>query len=186
MYKKIILLDAVRVPPNKLYGDANAAVREELKNKLEGRIEGDIGLIMAITDIIEIDEGHIVFGDGGVYFNAKFGALAYEPLLQEIVEGEVIDVVKFGVFVSIGPLDGLVHISQISEGYISYDEKNSRLVGKETGKSLVIGDKIRARIVAVSLNEFDLRDTKIGLTMRQPHLGKLEWIEEELEKNESV
>jgi DNA-directed RNA polymerase, subunit E'' len=64
MYKKIILLDAVRVPPNKLYGDANAAVREELKNKLEGRIEGDIGLIMAITDIIEIDEGHIVLGMG--------------------------------------------------------------------------------------------------------------------------
>jgi DNA-directed RNA polymerase subunit E' len=36
--------------------------------------------------------------------------------------------------------------------------------------------------VAISLNERDPSDSKIGLTMRQPGLGKLEWLEDERKK----
>ena len=39
------------------------------------------------------------------------------------------------------------------------------------------GDKVRARVIAVSLNEKEPRESKIGLTMRQTGLGKLEWLE---------
>lgn len=186
MYKKLILLDAVRVSPDRVYGDTRAAVKDELKKKLEGRIERDIGLILTINEILEIDGGHILFGDAGVYFNVKFSALAYEPLEQEIVEGEIIDVVKFGIFVNIGPFDGIVHISQISSGYISYDEKNARLVEKESGRSLTVRDIVRARVISVKINELDARGIKINLTMRQPYLGKLEWIHEELNEDASV
>jgi DNA-directed RNA polymerase subunit E' len=35
--------------------------------------------------------------------------------MQEIVEGEVVERVEFGAFVEIGPLDGLLHISQITD-----------------------------------------------------------------------
>jgi len=186
MYKKLVLLDAIRVPPDRIYGNTRDAIKDELKKKLEGRIERDVGLILTVNDIIEMDEGHILFGDAGVYFNVKFSALAYEPLEQEIVEGEVIDIVRFGIFVNIGPFDGLVHISQISSGYISYDEKNARLVEKETGRSITVRDIVRARITTISINELDARGTKINLTMRQPYLGKLEWIKEELKEDASV
>jgi len=47
-----------------------------------------------------------------------------------------------------------------------------------------MGDKVRTRIVAVSLNERAPRESKIGLTMRQPSLGKLEWIEEDRARSE--
>jgi DNA-directed RNA polymerase subunit E' len=97
--------------------------------------------------------------------------------MQEIVEGEVVEIVKFGAFVGLGPFDGLLHVSQITNEYISYDEKNSRLASKESNKALSEGDRVRARIIAVSLNEKDPRDSKIGLTMRQTGLGKLEWLE---------
>jgi DNA-directed RNA polymerase subunit E' len=59
------------------------------------------------------------------------------------------------------------------------DEEGQRLIGKDTKRDLRIGDKVRTRIVAVSLNERAPRESKIGLTMRQPALGKLEWIEED-------
>ena len=98
------------------------------------------------------------------------------------MEGEVVEIVDFGAFVEIGPLDGLLHISQITDEFISYDEKGAKLITKETNRTLSEGDKVRARIVAVSLNEQDPGDSKIGLTMRQPGLGKIEWIEEEREK----
>jgi len=79
--------------------------------------------------------------------------------------------------VSIGPFDGLLHVSQITDEYMAYDEKNARLVSKDTNKFLAEGDRVRARIIAVSLNEKDPRGSKIGLTMRQTGLGKIEWLE---------
>jgi DNA-directed RNA polymerase subunit E' len=44
------------------------------------------------------------------------------------------------------------------------------------------GNRVRARIVALSLKGKSSKETKIGLTMRQPNLGRVEWIEKEKEK----
>ena len=182
MYIKIRAVDVVRVPPERLGDDLQVVVKERLQEKLEGRLDKKVGMFIAILDIVEIKEGRIRIGDAGVYYDLVFDALVFMPKMQEIVEGAVLEIVEFGAFVEIGPLDGLLHISQITDEYISYDEKNAKLVTKESGRTLGEGDKLRARIVAISLNERDPSDSKIGLTMRQPGLGKLEWIEEEREK----
>jgi DNA-directed RNA polymerase subunit E' len=179
MYTKARLVDDVRVPPERLDEKREVVIKELLQEKLEGRIDRDIGAIVAIIDIISVEEGRILPGDGGVYYETTFDALVFRPVMQEIIEGDVVEIVNFGAFISMGPMDGLLHISQITDDYISYDEKNLRFVGKEKGKSLSEGDRVRARIVTISINERDPRESKIGLTMRQPALGRLEWIEEE-------
>lgn len=178
MYKKMRLSDTVRIAPELLGEPVEQAVKLALRDKLEGLVDKKIGAIVAVADIAEVGEGHILAGDGGVYYDVVFDALTFMPEMQEIIEGSVVEVVEFGVFVGIGPLDGLVHVSQLTDEFVSYDEKNSRLVTKESGRSLTEGDRVRARIIAVSLNEREPRDSKIGLTMRQHALGKLEWIEE--------
>ncbi len=182
MYVKIRAIDVVRVPPERLGDDLDVVVKEMLRDKLEGRLDKKVGMFIAILDIVDIKEGRIMIGDAGVYYETVFNALVFRPKMQEIVEGGVVEIVEFGAFVEIGPLDGLLHISQITDEYISYDEKNAKLVTKETGRTLGEGDRLRARIVAISLNERDPSESKIGLTMRQPGLGKLEWIEEERQK----
>lgn len=182
MYVKIRAVDVVRMPPARLGGDLQVAVKEILRDKLEGRLDKKIGMFIAILDVVDIKEGSILIGDAGVYYETAFDVLVFRPKMQEIVEGSVVEIVEFGAFVEIGPLDGLLHISQITDEYISYDEKGAKLVTKDTGRTLGEGDKLRARIVAISLNERDPGDSKIGLTMRQPGLGKLEWIEEDREK----
>ena len=182
MYVKIRAIDVVRVPPERLGDDLDVVVKEMLRDKLEGRLDKEVGMFIAILDIVDIKEGRIMIGDAGVYYETVFNALVFRPKMQEIVEGGVVEIVEFGAFVEIGPLDGLLHISQITDEYISYDEKNAKLVTKETGRTLGEGDRLRARIVAISLNERDPSESKIGLTMRQPGLGKLEWIEEERQK----
>ncbi|KAF5412388.1 MAG: DNA-directed RNA polymerase subunit E' [Candidatus Methanophagaceae archaeon] len=186
MYVKIRAIDVVRVPPERLGGDQRLVVKEMLQDKLEGRMDKTVGMFLAILDVVKTEEGRIMIGDGGVYYETTFDVLVFRPMMQEIVEGEVAEIVEFGAFVEIGPLDGLLHISQITDEYISYDEKGVKLNTKETNRTLGEGDKVRARIVAISLNEKDPGDSKIGLTMRQPGLGKLEWIEEEREKELKV
>jgi len=184
MYRKVKLVDIIRIPPQRLEEDLEQVITETIRDKLEGRIDKTLGSLVAVLDIVDIGEGHILVGDGAVYYEVTFNAVAYRPELQEIVEGEVVEIVNFGAFVSVGPIDCLVHVSQVADEFMSYDEKNSRLVSKESSRALAEGDSVRARIVAVSLNEHDPRESKIGLTMRQVALGKLEWIEEEQKRKE--
>jgi len=178
MYLKTRLVDTVRIDPEQLGMPIMAAVGRALRDKLEGQIDKKLGALVAVLEVVDIGDGRILFGDGGVYYEATFDALMYKPIMQEITEGVVVEVVEFGAFIGVGPLDGLIHVSQLTDDFVSYDGKNSRLVFKESGRSITEGDKLRARIVAVSLNERDPHESRIGLTMRQPALGKLEWLEE--------
>ena len=180
MYNKVRLADTVRIAPELLGDDVTNAVRIALIDKLEGEIDKTLGAIVAIIGVVEVGDGHILAGDGAVYYDATFDAIVFKLELQEIIEGSVVEIVEFGSFIGIGPMDGLVHVSQITDEYISFDSKNARLVTKESNRSLSEGDHVRARVVALSINEREPRDSKIGLTMRQPALGRIEWIKENM------
>jgi DNA-directed RNA polymerase subunit E' len=173
---RITLRDTVRVPPHRFGEPLEKVVKELLQQTYEGVVDKDVGMVVAILEVKEIGVGRIIMGDGASYHEVVFEALTYRPELGEVVLGEVVEVVSFGSFVRVGPMDALLHISQVMDDYVSYDEKKGALVGKETGKSLKEGDRLRARVVSVSLKR-DYRG-KVGLTMRQPGLGKLEWLEE--------
>lgn len=181
MYNKVRLADTVRIAPELLGDDVTNAVRIALIDKLEGEIDKTLGAIVAVIDVVKVGDGHILAGDGAVYYDATFDAVVFKLELQEIIEGSVVEIVEFGSFIGIGPMDGLVHVSQITDEYISFDSKNARLVTKESNRSLSEGDHVRARVVALSINEREPRDSKIGLTMRQPALGRIEWIKENME-----
>jgi DNA-directed RNA polymerase subunit E' len=112
-----------------------------------------------------------------MYQKIDFEALVYKPQLQELVDAIVCEIVEFGAFCHIGPLDALIHMSQIMNDYVDVDAENERITGKENKRVLKIGDPVRARIVAISLNELSARESKIGLTMRQPALGAHEWLQ---------
>lgn len=176
-----------RIPPDKLSFNYDEAVMEVSKGSLEGklldmkdpadnsRITGKC-YVVSIMNVEKTGEGTIVHGDGGVYQSVKFKALAYYPEMQEIVEGIVVSVQNFGAFIKFGPFEGLLHKSQIMDDRIDVDLTNQRFVGKETKRDLKAGDKVRVRIVALNLNSSTLEDSKIGFTMKQTGLGKLEWL----------
>jgi len=125
--------------------------------------------------------GKIIPGDGATYHKVNFSLLTFYPKIQEVVEGEVVEIADFGAFVRIGPIDALLHVSQLMDDFISYDEKQGVLLGKESKRKLVSGDQVRVRITAVSLGRAG-SSGKIGVTARQPFLGKLEWIDYDLQK----
>jgi len=179
MYYIVTVKDTVRVPPNKLGEEIEKVVFSELEDAFVGKIfsidENIKGAFILVYSIKEIGEGKILLGDAGVFYNVVFDAIFDAPTLNEVVEGDVKEIREFGSFVDIGAFDGLCHVSQIMEDYISYDGRNSILVGKQTHNSIKLGDIVKARVIAVSMKENTL-ESKIGLTMRQPYLGKDEWL----------
>ena len=175
MYYKFKVSGAVRVDPSRLYSvKLTEAILAQLKDDFEGTVDVDIGRVLKIIDVDNVGEGIIIPGDGAAYYQTTFTVLTYVPEVQEIIEGKIKDIASFGAFVDFGPFEGMVHISQTMEDYVSLDEKNRTLTGKESKKLLKVGDEVRARVIAVSYKDPD--DPKIGLTMRQPSLGKLDWI----------
>ena len=182
MYHKLMLEDKVRVPPQRLGEKLEKVILDVLQEQLEGSIDKEIGIFICVTTVGDVGEGELVPGDGGVYYDVKFEALVLRLGLQEVIEGVVVETTSFGAFVSLGPIDAMLHVSQISDEYINYDEKNARLICQESKRFIGVGDVVRVRVVTLSLNEREPRDSKIGLTMRQAGLGTALWLEEEMEK----
>jgi len=185
MFKLVSLEDTIRIPPEKFGDPIEAVGYEQLKSKYEGMVDEELGYVIAVTDIQINPVGKIIPGDGATYHRAVFSLLTFYPKLQEVVEGEVVEIADFGAFVRVGPIDTLLHVSQLLDDYISYDEKQGVLMGKETRRKLATGDQVRVRITAVSLGRGG-GSGKVGVTARQPFLGKLEWIQSEIERLKSA
>ncbi len=179
LFYKAKVRDYVRIPPSKFGEDLDLAMVEEIKKKYEGHISKDLGTVIDVSEISDIKEGVIIPGDGASFYEAEFTLLTFIPEPREVIMGTIKDMADFGAFITMGPSEGMIHISQTMNDFVSFSKEKS-LLGKDTKKTLNIGDKCRARIVSVSYK--DLTNPKIGLTMRQEGLGKDEWIENDLKQ----
>src|SRR4030067_1966402 len=175
MFKLISLQDTIRIPQEPFGNPLEKVGHEQVKSKYEGIVDEELGYVIAVTSVEVSPIGKIIPGDGATYHKVTFSLLTFYPVIQEIVEGDVVEIADFGAFVRIGPVDALLHVSQLMDDYISYDEKQGVLLGKETKRKLSSGDQVRVRITAVSLGRAG-SSGKIGVTARQPFLGKLDWI----------
>lgn len=173
MFYRAKVKDHIRVPPN-VFGDQHEkAVLQRIKKDYEGYISPKFGFVIDVIKVDDVKEGIIVPGDGAAYYETTFELLTFRPDVQEVVLSKVRDIAEFGAFMTLGPTDGMIHISQTMDDYVSFS-KDKVLTGKESNRSLKLNDKCHARIVAVSYK--DLTNPKIGLTMRQEGLGRADLI----------
>jgi len=198
MYLEVIREDVIRIPPEYLrrgssFGDH---IDRLASRAFEGSFDEDDRLIVVTYDHESIGRGRIIHGDGAIYQPIRFKAILFEIGESEVVEGAVSEVHEFGAFVRIGPLEALLHVSQIMDERVRVNidrrksrtddgriDDYSRVEGLDSGKFVQTTDPVRARIVQVSLNTSDPRSSKIGLTCKQPGLGPLSWLGETQEED---
>jgi DNA-directed RNA polymerase subunit E' len=177
MYYVHSVKDTFKMPPEYFDKDIEKVAAEILKKKYEGTIDKNLGVIVAVFNISNVSDGTIYAGDPSTHHNVEFEMLTYMPYVEEIVAGEVTELAEFGAFIRIGPIDGLVHVSQITNDFLSFDRKLPAFVSKKTGRMLKKGDSVFAKISTVSMKT-TVKDSKIALTMKPEGLGKPEWINE--------
>ncbi|MDL4840787.1 30S ribosomal protein S1 [Aquibacillus rhizosphaerae] len=93
-----------------------------------------------------------------------------QDVIQSIEQGQVLDgkvqrITNFGVFVDLGGIDGLVHISQLSHEHV---EKASDVVSE--------GDQIKVKVLSV-----DRDNERISLSLKETQPGPWETIDEKIE-----
>ena len=183
MFYKVKAKDFIRVPPSMFDLSRKEAVLANVKATYENFISKELGFVINVIDVGDVKEGVIVPGDGAAYYDTDFELLTFKPELNELVFAKVRDITDFGAFMDLGGVEGMVHISQSMDDFVSFS-KDKVLQGKKTGQSLKVNDNCKARIIAVSYK--DMNNPKIGLSMRQEGLGKLEWLDQQnVESTES-
>lgn len=173
--------DHVRVVPKHFGLPTMESIEKQLNDSYIGNVSKELGFVVSVISVDHVGEGIIIPGDGAAYYKSKFRVLTWRPELHELVFGTVKEITNFGAFMQIGPVQGMIHISQTMEDFVSFS-KTGTLQGKSTKRNLASGDNCVARIVAIS---YKAGEPKIGLTMRQPGLGKLEWLDEDSKKAEA-
>jgi DNA-directed RNA polymerase subunit E' len=183
MFQIIDAEDVVRVEPLNFSESLNKMAEKMLKIKYESTLSPEFGYIILIINVKADKVGKILPSDGATYHNVNFKILAYLPKLQEVVEGEVVEITDFGAFVRIGPTDALLHLSQITDEYLSSDVRQGQITAQQSSRTISVGTKMRVRVTALSLARGSSMG-KIGVTCRQPFLGAIDWIEEDLKKTD--
>lgn len=178
MFYIVEIEDYVRVEPKLLSLPTKEAVQNQLRETYAEYHDKEIGEVFGVLEVNEVGEGIIIPGDGAAYYNSSFKLLVWKPELQELVHGTIAEITTFGAFINLGVMQGMIHISQAMDDYVSFSKANS-LTGKANKRTLKKKDDCLARVVAIS---YKADEPKLGLTMRQPGLGKLEWIKQDKQK----
>lgn len=177
MFYKITLKDIVRVPPKFFGEDIEASILSQVKEKYTGFTSSEAGIVIDVVKINDYGEGILIPGDGASFYEVEFQVIALKLTLQESIIGKIRDIADFGAFITLGPIEGMIHVSQTMDDFVSFSEEKV-LQGKEKGKTLKVNDVCRAKVIAISFK--DVTNPKIGLTMRQKYLGKVDDIKEEV------
>ena len=151
---------------------------EHLRENLEGKVDPEIGIIVAVLDVDVVSGGIMppIPGDPKVYYLVRYRVLTFRPVQLEVIRGRVREAREIGIFVNMGPIDGFVFKNQIMDEPVEYMPDRRGFRGLRTGRIVEVRDIVRARITQIGRDRRRAGGLKVGLTMRQPYLGKEDWI----------
>ncbi|KAA0548717.1 ribonuclease R [Bacillus sp. BGMRC 2118] len=87
-----------------------------------------------------------------------------EDKIGEEYDGIISSVTNFGLFVELpNTIEGLVHVSDLTNDYYRYDESSYAMIGERTGNIYRIGDEITVRVANVNKDERSIDFEIVGM-----------------------
>lgn len=169
MYEVVTIRTRVRLPAKYVESEnKNKYLMDSINKEISGTIIDNRLLGIACIGIREVGKGEIFINNPYVYYDVVFDILAMNPQLKEVYRGQIVDLNETYATVNIGPVDGIVHISQVMDDFAEFE--SNAYVGRKTKQTIKIGDTVLASITSISTKI----GMKIAMTMRSPGLGKME------------
>ena len=142
MYKIVSREDTIRIPAE--YMRKGASLNDHIDRlsmtAFEGRFDEENRFILLTTNHEPLGRGRIIHGDGAIYQRVRFDAVLFCMEDYEVVEGAVSEVNEFGAFVRIGPMEALLHKSQIMEDMVDANVGMGWIEGRQTGRRIGVGN----------------------------------------------
>ena len=107
--------------------------------------------------------------DAARHVEARFKCAYIQDKVGQEFEGVVTGVTHFGLFVMLQELfvEGLVHVSSLSNDYYHLEHGGLRLAGEHSGRGYGLGDQVKVRLIRV-----DMDDAKVDLSLLDQESGK--------------
>ncbi|XP_063984860.1 DNA-directed RNA polymerase III subunit RPC8 isoform X2 [Diachasmimorpha longicaudata] len=102
------LKDVVKIPPWKFKRKFNDAITDELNRKLANKVYLNVGLCIALHDILKIEESFIFPGDGSSHTKVSFRFIVFRPFMEEILIGKIRSCSPEGVHVTLGFFEDII------------------------------------------------------------------------------
>ncbi|MFE4039363.1 MULTISPECIES: ribonuclease R [Priestia] len=91
----------------------------------------------------------------------------------EVFNGIISSVTNFGMFVELeNTIEGLVHVSDLTDDYYRYDERHYAMIGEKTGNVFRIGDEIEVKVADVNKDERSVDFIIVGMKESRKRLSK--------------
>ena len=102
-----------------------------------------------------------------------------EDKIGEEYDGIISSVTNFGMFVELpNTIEGLVHVSYMTDDYYRFDERQLAMIGERTGNVFRIGDEIDIRVFNVNKEERAIDFEIVGMKVSRPRPN---WGEENIQ-----
>jgi len=74
--------------------------------------------------------------------------------IGEEYTGVISSVTSFGMFVELeNTVEGLVHVSYLTDDYYHFDERSYALIGERTGNVYRIGQEVKVKVININMDE---------------------------------
>lgn len=122
-------------------------INNEINDAKKVKLEGKLPKIAEQTSLTERT------ADGAERETKELKMVEYmSEKLGEVYEGTISGVTSFGLFVELdNTIEGLVHVSTLTDGYYIYDELNYSLVEERTKKTYRIGDPVKIKVANTNI-----------------------------------
>jgi len=190
----------VRIEPKQFSKQLPDALSDALNAKLANKVVKDVGLVIALYDILEIGESHVMAGDGASHTKVTFRLLVFRPFIEEILTGKIKSSNKEGLTLNLGFFDDIFVPAEALQHPCRFDESDQVWVweypteddGGHHDLFMDPGEEIRFRVTseafvdtspsapdvkgAAVVSEEDSKiPYQISASINEPGLGLLSW-----------
>ncbi|KAH8315271.1 hypothetical protein KR074_001804 [Drosophila pseudoananassae] len=102
------LKDNVRIAPDQFNLQLVDAVRDEIDRKLANKVLLNVGLCIALKEIVSLKDSIILPGDGASHTEVLFRYVVFRPMVGTVLTGKIRNCSREGVHVTLGFFDDIL------------------------------------------------------------------------------
>ncbi|XP_030371979.1 DNA-directed RNA polymerase III subunit RPC8 [Scaptodrosophila lebanonensis] len=147
------LKDNVRIAPDQFHLKLVDAVRDELDRRLANKVLLNVGLCIALKEIVSLKDSIILPGDGASHTEVLFRYVVFRPMVGTVMTGKIRSCSREGVHVTLGFFDDILIPHAALQHPSRFDEAEQAWVweypledGSKHDLFMDIGEPIKFRV----------------------------------------
>lgn len=115
--------DTISVHPSAFGQPSLTSISDQINAKYANKVLVDVGLCIALFDILSCSEGKVRFGDGCLYHHVTFRLIVFRPFTQEVLTGKIKSSDEAGIRITMGFFDDVYIPSHLIPKPCAFDHQ---------------------------------------------------------------